>query len=140
MKKTRIGASLLAAIVAASTLLTGCATKTGDDGNTPADGTNSNGGTTSGASAGENTPADNKPAYELTYADGTVLRMATGYNKANTGLFFDEETAGSGITLADGKTYNTGDLKPTWVEVENKLGIKFENKYQGNSAQKEFEY
>ena len=26
---------------------------------------------------------------ELTYAEGTVLRMATGYNNTKTGLFFD---------------------------------------------------
>ena len=77
---------------------------------------------------------------ELTYADGTVLRMATGYNSAKTGLFFDAETAGAGITLADGKTYNSGDLKPTWVQVENVLGIVFENKYQGNAASAEFDY
>ncbi|MBQ8108970.1 MAG: hypothetical protein IJ124_02250 [Clostridia bacterium] len=76
----------------------------------------------------------------LTYAEGTVLRMATGYNSAKTGISFDAETAGSGVTLADGNTYNAGDLKPTWVEVENVLGVKFEDKYQGNSAAKEFEY
>ena len=76
----------------------------------------------------------------LAFEAGTVLRMATGYNSAKTGLFFDAETAGEGITLADGKTYQTGDLKPTWVEVQNVLGMKFENLYQGNSAQKEFQY
>jgi len=76
----------------------------------------------------------------LSFAQGTVLRMATGYNSAKTGLFFDAETAGEGIQLADGKTYQTGDLKPTWVEVENRLGMKFEDKYQGNSATKEFEF
>ena len=47
---------------------------------------------------------------------------------------------GEGVTLADGKTYNTGDLKPTWAALEEILGIKFEDKYQGNSAAKEFEY
>ena len=62
---------------------------------------------------------------ELTYAEGTVLRMATGYNNAKTGLFFDAGVAGEGVTLADGKTYLAGDLKPTWVEVENVLGVKF---------------
>ena len=76
----------------------------------------------------------------LTFAPGTVLRMATGYNSTKTGLFFDAETAGSGITLADGKTYNAGDLKPTWVAVEEKLGMVFEDKYQGNSASNEFDY
>ncbi len=76
----------------------------------------------------------------LTYAEGTVLRMATGYNNAKTGLFFSADVAKDGITLADGKTYNTGDLKPTWVRVEEVLGVKFEDKYQGNSATNEFKY
>ena len=44
-------------------------------------------------------------------AEGAVLRMATGYNSTKTGIAFDAETAGSGVTLADGNTYNTGDLK-----------------------------
>ena len=81
------------------------------------------------------------PAAELTFAQGTVLRMATGYNNAKTGLSFSADIAGEGITLADGKTYQAGDLKPTWVEVENRLGVKFEDKFTGaGSATKEFEY
>ncbi len=83
---------------------------------------------------------DPTPELKLEYADGTVLRMATGYNNAKTGLFFDAEIAKDGITLADGKTYNTGDLKPTWVEVQNRLNVAFENHYQGKSAKDEFEY
>lgn len=76
---------------------------------------------------------------ELTYAADTTLRMATGYNNAKTGITFDSATAGSGITLADGKTYNTGDLKPTWVEVQNRLNVKFVDKWTGaGSAEKEF--
>jgi putative aldouronate transport system substrate-binding protein len=77
---------------------------------------------------------------ELTYAPGTVLRMATGYNNAKTGLTFDPSIAGEGITLADGKTYNSGDFKPTWVAVMDKLGFAIENKYQGNGAGAEFDY
>ena len=77
---------------------------------------------------------------EAAYAPGTVLRMATGYNSAKTGITFDSETAGEGITLADGKTYNTGALKPTWVALEEILGVKFEDKYQGNGSAKEFEF
>ena len=76
----------------------------------------------------------------LTFAEGTVLRMATGYNSTKTGLSFDAEVAGEGITLADGNTYHTGDLKPTWVEVQNRLGFVIEDLYQGNSAANEFEY
>ena len=74
------------------------------------------------------------------YADGTTLRMATGYNSAKTGIVFDPDTAGDGITLADGKTYYTGNLKPTWVAVENILNIKLNSVYQGNSAANEFLY
>ena len=74
-------------------------------------------------------------------AESTVtLRMATGYNSAKTGITFDSETAGEGVVLADGKTYNANDLKPTWVALEEILGVKFDSKYQGNSAAKEFEY
>ena len=58
---------------------------------------------------------------ELEFKAGTVLRMATGYNNAKTGLFFDPEVAGEGVTLADGNTYHAGDLKPTWVEIQNEL-------------------
>ena len=76
----------------------------------------------------------------LTYADGTELRMGTGYNNAKTGLTFDAEVAGEGITLANGVTYNTGDLKPTWVAVQDTLNVKFVSVYQGNGAAAEFDY
>ena len=104
------------------------------------DGTPGTPGTTDGAAAGAAPTGSEAAAGSLTFANGTVLRMATGYNSVKTGLSFDAETAGEGITLADGKTYNAGELKPTWVEVENTLGIKFEDKYQGNSANNEFDY
>ena len=74
-------------------------------------------------------------------ADDTVtLRMATGYNSAKTGIVFDSETAGEGVTLADGNTYKAGELKPTWKALEGILGVAFESKYQGNNSTKEFEF
>ena len=79
-------------------------------------------------------------AEDLSYEAGTVLRMATGYNNSKTGLRFDPDVAKDGITLADGKTYNSGDFKPTWVTVMEKLNIQIEDKYQGNGAGKEFDY
>ncbi len=98
----------------------------------------------SGEIAVQETPAETQQAEQtetatLSYASGTVLRMATGYNSKKTGLFYDADTVGEGLELA-GKTYHAGDLKPTWVEVQNILGVKFEDKYQGNSATKELEY
>ena len=76
----------------------------------------------------------------LPFEKGTVLRMAVGYNNSKTGLRFDPEIAKEGVTLADGKTYNSGDFKPTWVAVQELLGFTIEDKYQGNSSTKEFEY
>ena len=80
-------------------------------------------------------------------AEDITLRMATGYNNANTGLAFSSDIAGEGITLADGVTYHTGDLKPTWVEMEKILSeltgknIQIDGSYyQGNSDSKEFDY
>ena len=91
----------------------------------------------------KNPTSSSIPGYTLSYAEGTTLRMATGYNSAITGLFFDAtqfEKYPNGITLADGKTYKAGDLKPTWVAVSEKLGINFENMYQGKSASDEFKH
>ena len=96
--------------------------------------------TTAPAPGNEDETQPTEIVEQLAFDAGTVLRMATGYNSTKTGLFFDAEVAGEGVTLADGITYQAGDLKPTWVEVQNRLGMVFENKYQGNSAQKEFEY
>ncbi len=94
----------------------------------------------SGSTSGGSSSGGSAATGDLAYDQGTVLRMATGYNSTKTGLSFDAETAGQGITLPDGKTYNTGDLKPTWAEVENILGIEFDNQYQGNSSSKEFDF
>ena len=76
----------------------------------------------------------------LPFEKGTVLRMAVGYNNAKTGLRFDPEVAGEGITLADGITYHSGDFKPTWVAVQELLGFTIEDKYQGKGAGAEFDY
>ena len=75
----------------------------------------------------------------LPVAPGTVLRMAVGYNNAKTGLRFDPEVAGEGVTLADGKTYHSGEFKPTWVAVQELLGFTIEDLYQGNGANAEFD-
>ena len=86
-------------------------------------------------------PEENKPALELVYADGTVLRMATGYNSTKTGISFTGDSGiADGITLADGVTYHVGDLKPTWVEVENRLKVDFVDLYTGKNSTKEFDH
>ncbi len=44
------------------------------------------------------------------------------------------------LQLPDGNTYVSGNLKPTWVEVEKQLSVKFEDHYQGKKAAEEWEY
>ena len=152
MKKSRIAASVLAFTVSLSTLFAGCASvpKASDDGGTtaaPSDDGNT-AATDAADSSGDGTTAaqgDTGASTGLEFAAGTVLRMATGYNSTNTGLFFDADyVADMGengtITLADGNSYSAGDLKPTWVAVQDKLGMVFENQYQGNNASKEWEF
>ncbi len=94
-----------------------------------------------GSASGGGESSGGAGSGELTYAEGTVLRMATGYNSKQTGISYDPDIAGNGVTLAaNGVTYNTGDLKPTWQAVEQILGVKFEDKYQGNGSSDEFNY
>ena len=131
MKKLKSLVAMLLAVAMTAALLSGCGPSIQvEESKAPAP---------QPSQSGEAAPSD-APEQGLTYAEGTKLRMATGYNNTKTGLFFDPETAGDGITLADGKTYHAGELKPTWVEVQNELNIVFEDKYQGNSASKEFDF
>ena len=133
MKTRKILALLLVLVMAMSLVLTGC--------RKPPVPTPDGGGTND---PGTNDPGTNDPVVLLPYENGTELRMATGYNKINTGLSFDADTVANYgtdgvITLADGKSYRAGDLKPTWVEVQNILNIKITDKFTGaGSAQAEF--
>lgn len=124
------------AAVLASATLAGCSTP---GGNSSSSGSTSTSGSKS-ESTSSSTSSEAPEAPKLEYSDGTLLRMAVGYNSAKSGIAFDAETAGSGVTLADGKTYNTGDLKPTWQQLETVLKVKFEDHYQGNNSTKEWEY
>lgn len=83
----------------------------------------------------------------LKFTAGTVLRMACGYNNTKTGISFTPDVLTSKVapdgtlTLANGKTYSVGMLKPTWERVEQVLGMKFEDLWTGaGSASKEFDY
>lgn len=147
MRKLRMASSLIAVSLAAATMLTACTQNGGETEQTGTQGSTTTEAPTTTAGGGDSTDAttteaegSGAPAGALAYADGTVLRMATGYNSKDTGLSFDPEIAGEGITLADGKTYQSGDLKPTWVEVQNRLNIVIDDQYQGNKASDEFEY
>lgn len=124
------------AAVLASATLAGCSTPGGNSSSSGSTSTSSS----KSESTNSSTSSEAPEAPKLEYSDGTLLRMAVGYNSAKTGIAFDAEIAGSGVTLADGKTYNTGDLKPTWQQLEKVLKVKFEDHYQGNNSTKEWEY
>ncbi len=139
MKNTSKTIALLLVVAMMATLFAGCGKKIDIDQYTQPAATEAP--AAPAAAPSEAAPAESEAApADLSYADGTTLRMATGYNSTKTGLTFDAEVAGEGVTLADGVLYHAGDLKPTWVEVEKKLNIKIEDKYQGNSAANEFDY
>ena len=93
----------------------------------------------SGKNSGKTDSTPAKEYKELTYAKDTELRMATGYNNAQTGIAFNDKIAGDGLLLPDGVTYNTGDLKPTWKYLESVLNVKFHDDYTGKSASNTYE-
>ncbi|MBP3237857.1 MAG: hypothetical protein J6M24_02035 [Lachnospiraceae bacterium] len=147
MKNKKLTALMLTAVLAVSTMLPGCGSSSSSssgsaDSSSPASSSASSSASDSSkdSSSPASQPTETLPAEELTYASGTVLRMACGYNSDKTGMSFTADLAGEGITLADGKTYNSGDLKPTWQKVESLLDIKIEDKYQGNKAADEYKY
>ena len=144
MRKTKFAASMLAAVLSVTTLLTGCSLNSGNSnsgGGTSSTPTSNGGNSSAGdTSSGGDTSTPDTTTDLLPYADGTVIRMACGYNSDKTGMSFTADLAGEGITLADGKTYNSGDLKPTWQAVEKILNIKIDDHYQGKSASEEYKY
>lgn len=126
--KKKILSSMLAIVLAMSCFLTACGPAT--------PGTSGNDDKEPGSSQQSSVVVP-----KLEYADGTILRMATGYQKPNQGIAFDADTVGEGLTLANGKTYHTGDLKPTWEALETILKVDFESKWTGaGSAEKEYQY
>ena len=79
------------------------------------------------------------------YAPGTELNMAVTHDGTKTSITFQDEatfkkieTAMGSSTLADGKTYALGDLKPVWAELEKVLDVKFKDVLRGNKAADEF--
>ena len=100
-------------------------------------------GTTGKPNVGDPTkPSGNQPVEDLlVYAEGTELRIAAGYNKKNAAITFDTSVIGEGgtITLANGKTYGVGDLKPTWEKIEELLKVELVDVFTGaGSATSEF--
>lgn len=151
MKKTRIVLSmLLAVIMMLGVLFTAC-TPTECNSKCPTCGLCTKEGCTVHTKADERCPGheDVDPDADLLpYAEGTVLRIAAGYQKIEHAISFQNDkyikeldgTTGQ-ITLPNGKTYKNGDLKPTWQQISDDMGIIFEDKFTGaGSAKAEYSY
>lgn len=132
--KRRVLKRLMAVCTAALVTLSACGNSAIDDAIKSAESSNQASSAESSAVASSSEVEDpGQPEVELlSFKEGTVLRMACGYNNAKTGLRFDADVAKDGVTLADGVTYHTGDFKPTWVEVQKILGFTIEDKYEGD--------
>ena len=128
-----------AAVFAAAMMLTGCSggsdvsNLVNDATTTPEQTTTNEPETQTTETQPTETEVVEEPAADpLAFEEGTVLVMSCGYNNAKTGMRFDAEVAGEGVTLADGVTYHTGDFKPTWVEIQNLLGFEIDDQYAGD--------
>ncbi len=167
MRKTKLAASLLAVSLAATTLLTGCKPGSTSSGTSnPASGNSSGQSGTGTPTPSANLELKFASGTELRMATGysnsqtglffdaktvgdkfeQVQKMEDGkpvVDKDGKPVMVDDPTKlieKGKLELPDGKTYVTGNLKPTWVEVENQLGVKFTDKYQGNAAKDEWNY
>ena len=79
---------------------------------------------------------------QLTYAAGTTIKTALGYNSDVTGIKYtntqiqkvaDSATADN-MTYA-GKRYVSGDLKPAWQALTSTLGINVVDEFAGKAAE-----
>jgi putative aldouronate transport system substrate-binding protein len=73
------------------------------------------------------------PPVDASYKDGTILRMATGYNGEKTGLAYSPDLAGK-VLSTTGQITTSGSLKPTWVEMQKRLKIVIDNVYKEQSS------
>lgn len=137
-RNSKLALILLSLMLCMAMVFTGCQPSSDDSSKNSTKGSGSTaGGSASASGIGKIEISD------LNYPATTTLRMGTGYNKNTTGLTFIAELMPDGqssITLADGKTYKAGDLKPTWQEVQSKLAFVIDDVYQGKSASDEFDY
>lgn len=150
MKKFNKILALVLAFVMIAATLAGCGPDLPPE-NTQGNQTNppqtTPGGTTPGGET--NPPTVTETVSDKYNHDNSVtLRMAFGYNSTDAAISFNaniidkygtDDGTGKVLTI-NGVGYRAGDLKPTWVELEKRLGFNVEDKYQGNSAAKEFEF
>lgn len=73
-------------------------------------------------------------AGKLSYSADTTLRMNIGDKPFRSISYLAAGKILSGdVTLPDGKVYKNGDMKPAWVNLQNKLNLKFADVYKLDS-------
>ena len=63
--------------------------------------------------------------------------MSIAHDSLKTTITFADATVipEGGLTLADGKTYQVGDLKPVWSDLQTRLKVTFNNVYKSGNVQ-----
>lgn len=69
---------------------------------------------------------------KLTYSSDTTLKFDIG-DKAERGIAYTSSIISGTIKLLDGKTYTSGDLKPAWKAMSDKLGFNLVSTYSVDS-------
>lgn len=71
---------------------------------------------------------------KLSYSADTTINMNIGDKVQRSISYRDGSGILSGtVKLPDGKEYKTGDMKPAWVNLQNKLNVKFNDAYKTDS-------
>ena len=85
---------------------------------------------------GKNDKSSMKPTVDengkLTYAANTTLSFDIG-DKQERGIAFTSSLISGTIKLLDGKEYTSGDLKPAWKAMSDKLGFNLVSTYSVDS-------
>lgn len=70
----------------------------------------------------------------LKYSSDTTLNVNIGDKNYRSISYLEAGKVLSGtVTLPDGKQYKSGDLKPTWANLQTKLGLKFNDVYKADT-------
>ncbi len=71
-------------------------------------------------------------ADSAAYEKGTVIRLSCAADGEQGSMRFAEDT------VLDGVSYRSGDLRPEWQDVQERLGISIEDHYKGDSDSANF--
>lgn len=141
-QKTKKLAFAAVAMVMAGSMALSMAACTGSEstgGGTDDGSTSGSGSTSTYTPDTSNLASDLTPNFDsngkLTYTSGTTLNMNVGNNSGTgQGIAFGDGELLQAVTLPDGNTYETDDLKPAWAALSEVLDIDFVDAYTNLSS------